>query len=87
MGKDFFDRFTLLHFATGVLAYHWSMNELFFLGAHTAFELLENTEAGMRAIRAIPVWPGGKARADSWENMVGDTLGAWAGWRAAKLDG
>ena len=85
MGKKFLDRYTLLHFATGVVAYHWGMSEKVFLGLHITFEFLENTDEGMRVIRGFPLWPGGKPHADSFLNMVGDTIGAWAGWRLAKM--
>ena len=88
MGKELVDRYTLLHFATGVVAYHWGVSEKVFLGVHVTFEVLENTAEGMRLINRFPYWPGGKTHADSFINMVGDTLGAWAGWRLAKmLDG
>ena len=85
MGKDLVDRFSILHFLTGVSVYYMDiMTESVFVGAHIAFELLENTEGGMRIIRQVPLWPGGKAHADSFVNMIGDTLVAWAGFRFAE---
>ena len=83
MGKEFVDRFTLLHFATGVIAYHWGMGEKVFVFAHISFELLENTKTGIKIINQIPYWPGGKQFADSPLNMVGDTAAAWVGWKVA----
>ena len=83
MGKEFVDRFTLLHFATGVIAYHWGMSEKVLLLTHISFELLENTKTGMEVIKYIPYWPGGKRFADSPYNMVGDTAAAWVGWKVA----
>lgn len=77
------DRFTLLHFATGVVGYHWGISEKAFVFAHLSFELLENTKTGMEIINKIPYWPGGKQFADSPINMVGDTVGAWVGWKVA----
>ena len=53
-----------------------------------AFEVAENTEAGMKFINTnITWWPGGKPRADDVVNMVGDTVSSMAGWWiASKLD-
>ena len=85
MGRNFIDRFSLLHVATGVISYYWGLDEIGFLIGHTAFEVLENTEVGMSVINTFPYWPGGKTHADSYLNMFGDTLSGWAGWRLAKI--
>ena len=61
MGKDLVDRFSVLHFLTGVSVYYMDiMTESVFVGAHIAFELLENTEGGMRIIRQCLCGLGGK---------------------------
>lgn len=83
MGQDLVDQYTLLHFATGVIAYHWGVPIVYWFFAHGAFELAENTDAGMGVINKITLWPGGKDRADSVTNMVGDHLSALAGWFVA----
>jgi len=83
MGVELLDKYSLLHFATGVIAYHWSVPIIHWFIAHGSFELLENTEEGMNIINKITLWPGGKQRADSWTNMVGDHICALAGWFAA----
>lgn len=85
MGRNFIDRFSLLHLATGIISYYWGISESVFLVGHVAFEFLENTDTGMRTINAFPYWPGGKTHADSYLNMVGDTLSGWAGWRLASM--
>ena len=85
MGRYLFDQYTLLHAATGVVAYFFAVPLRWWVLGHTAFELSENTHAGMRLINALPVWPGGKPRADTWTNMLGDTLGAVLGWYVAAV--
>ena len=81
MGYDFADRYSLLHFATGVAARLVRMPAPVFVFAITIFELLENSETGMMLINRLPYWPGGKEHADSTLNMVGDILFGFAGWR------
>lgn len=88
MGSKLFDQYTLLHFATGVMAYFWGMSFTLFFLIHTAFELFENTETGINFInRWFTIWPGGKPQANSIINRIGDTIGAIIGWYTAyKLD-
>lgn len=83
MGLQLFDQYTLLHAASGVVAYFFTVPLRWWLFTHIAFELSENTPTGMRIINRFSVWPGGKPHADSLTNMVGDTLGALAGWYLA----
>ncbi len=88
MGKNFVDQYSLLHFASGVVAYFWGLPAGTWFITHMAFEVAENTEAGMKFINTnITWWPGGKPRADDVVNMVGDTVSSMAGWWiASKLD-
>ena len=83
MGVRLLDQYSLLHFATGVVAYHWGVPIIYWFIAHGSFELAENTEEGMKVINKITFWPGGKDRADSWTNMFGDHLCALGGWFVA----
>jgi hypothetical protein len=86
MGKYFFDQYTLLHGATGVVAYFWNISLLNTLILHTLFELLENTEQGMYVINTyFKMWPGGKPEADSGINILGDTVGVLLGWILAQI--
>lgn len=85
MGAQLFDQYTLLHFASGVVAYFWGVPFVAWVFAHALFEALENTATGMRAINAFPVWPGGKPRADTPTNILGDNIGSILGWLAAAL--
>lgn len=83
MGVTLIDKYSLLHFAAGITAQFWGTPLVPFLAGAAAFELLENTDAGMRLIRQLPFWPGGKDRADHPLNMVGDVLFAALGWLLA----
>ena len=88
MGKQLLDQYSLLHYASGVMAYHWGFEPLAWFLSHAAFEFVENTEGGMGFINQyLTWWPGGKPYADSALNMLGDNLAAAAGyWCAHYLD-
>ena len=84
MGKQLFDRFTLLHIAVGVVMFYWNISFKNTIIFHTIFELLENTDMGVKFISThIKQWPGGKPYADSPINMLGDTIGVALGWYLA----
>ena len=84
MGYQLLDQYTYLHFATGIIAYFWSLSFWNWIGIHFIFELLENTPLGMNFInKTFTFWPGGKPRTDSLINIVGDNLGAILGWLSA----
>ena len=53
MGKFLFDKFTYLHFATGVVIYYWGISLFHWLIAHTIFEIIENTSYGIYFIDNI----------------------------------
>lgn len=82
MGLIFFDQYSILHFATGVIAYFWSISFLTILIIHILFEYIENTQIGMNFINIyfIGWWPGGKTHADNLLNRVSDTLFTGLGW-------
>ena len=88
MGNQLLAQYSLLHYATGVMAYFWGVPPVpFFLG-HVSFEFVENTTYGMDFINTyMTFWPGGKPKADSLSNIVGDNLSALLGYYCAyKLD-
>ncbi len=87
MGQQFLDQYGLLHYAVGVVAYFWGFGFLTSLIAHTVFEWVENTPIGIRFINETlkGVWPGGKPKADSFVNNVGDTVTFSLGWITAQL--
>lgn len=84
MGFQFFDQYTYLHFAVGIIVYFWNISLLNWVIFHTVFEILENTQIGLNIINQyIVFWPGGKQKSDSIINNIGDTVGAVLGWLSA----
>ena len=84
MGYQYFDQYTYLHFATGIVVYFWNISLLNWVILHTIFEIFENTQMGMNIINQyIVFWPGGKPESDTSINSVGDTFGAVLGWLTA----
>jgi len=84
MGKNFLDQYSLLHIASGIVAYFFGISFKTWNIFHTVFEVVENTNNGMRFInRYLPFWPGGKPYPDSVVNMFGDTISAAIGWMLA----
>lgn len=83
MGLFFTDKFSLLHLATGIVAYYWSLSFLSWSILHLLFEIGENTTIGMKLINQFAFWPGGKDKADSFINSLGDQFYASIGWAIA----
>jgi hypothetical protein len=81
MGSALTDKYSLLHFAVGVLAYYWNISFWTTMIVHTLFEWVENTKIGMWFINTyIKQWPGGKPSPDTLLNSVGDTVWTAIGW-------
>lgn len=87
MGDKTFDQFSLLHFASGIMAYFWGLPFLWWFILHVVFEIVENTKIGMQFInKYITMWPGGKQHPDSFMNsMIGDNISAAIGWVFASV--
>ena len=83
MGVYFTDNFSLLHLASGIVAYYWGISFMAWFIIHAAFEMIENTPTGMKMIRSIKLWPGGKTHADSILNRLGDQFYSCIGWAVA----
>jgi hypothetical protein len=83
MGKLFTDKFSLLHGASGVVAYYWGMPFIIWFIIHLLFELAENTKLGMNVLNRIHRYPGGKTHSDSIINSVGDQFYGMVGWLIA----
>lgn len=89
MGLRVFDQYSLLHFATGIIAYFWSLSFFITILIHILFEFIENTPVGMYFINTyfIGWWPGGKSHPDNLLNRTSDTIFTGLGWLIAyKLD-
>lgn len=80
MGIYFTDKFSLLHFASGITAYYWDVSFVQWFIIHALFELIENTEYGIVLLRKIRLWPGGKYKADTFMNSLGDHFYSLLGW-------
>ena len=87
MGDKTFDQFSLLHFASGIIAYFWGLPFWMWFVLHAIFEIVENTKIGMQVInKYIPLWPGGKQHPDSFMNSaIGDNVSAALGWIFASM--
>ena len=86
MGKTFADEYSLLHFAVGIIFRFWNVSFTTSVAIHTLFEILENTEPGIKFINEkFTWWPGGKGYADYNINKVGDTVFFVLGWYVASL--
>ncbi len=83
MGVHFTDKYSLLHFAVGIVVYYWNMSFLLWFIIHMIFEYIENTTYGMKIINKFVFWPGGKDDADNILNRVGDQFYAVIGWYLA----
>ena len=83
MGVHFTDKYSLLHFACGIVVYYCNVSFITWFIFHLIFELVENTELGIFYIRKIKLWPGGKSHADSWINSAGDQFYSVLGWFVA----
>tara|TARA_R110002074_G_scaffold360335_1_gene533084 strand:- start:482 stop:760 length:279 start_codon:yes stop_codon:yes gene_type:complete len=85
MGIKFTDNYSFLHFSVGAVLYYWNLSIENLIIIHTIFEILENTQQGMKIIQGFPLWPGGKQHADSYMNMLGDTIWVILGWTVARI--
>ena len=87
MGEYFTDKYTLLHFAVGIVAYFWGITLEHFIILHSSFELFENSPIGIEIINTHfkDIWPGGKSGSDSIYNSIGDTVFASLGWYLASI--
>ena len=71
MGQGFIDRYSILHFAAGIVANFWNFDRIQWFLAHLAFEIVENTAFGMAIIKyqQFPVlagWQGPRGQLDEY---------------------
>ena len=87
MGRDFIDRYSLLHFAAGFAAKKLiDIDFITIIILSIIFEFVENTDAGMKFIREdLWWWPGGKQYKDSIINQISDTIFVGLGWFTGKI--
>lgn len=81
MGKYFLDKYSILHFIWGMIAYLLGIPFVLWILIHMCFEILENMSGGRYFItNYLTFWPGGKKRADTILNSVGDNVSGMLGW-------
>jgi hypothetical protein len=81
MGVFFTDQFSLLHFASGIIAYFWNLSFWIWFFLHLFYEILQNSSYGIWFINNIvKIWPGGKLGPDSYLNIIGDQFYGIIGW-------
>ena len=86
MGYRFIDQYSYLHFVVGATIFYWNISLFHWFLLHTLFEIVENTSTGIYIINNyITFWPGGKPKADTLINNLGDTVFAILGWLSALL--
>ena len=84
MGQTFVDRFSLLHFASGIVAYFLGVPLVIWIIIHFLFEIIENQPDSVYFLDTyMKFWPGGKHSADSPLNSLGDEVFAILGWLVA----
>ena len=84
MGINFIDKYSLLHFAVGIIFRFFNINFILSILIHILFEYIENTKHGIHFInKYLTWWPGGKDYSDSLLNSTGDTFFFALGWLVA----
>lgn len=84
MGFTLFDRYSLLHYAIGIVAYFLGLNFVEWFFIHLVFEIIENSQPGIKYIdKYFGFWPGGKSHPDAFINSAGDQISAMMGWLIA----
>lgn len=82
--KPFADKFSLCHFAVGIIFRYFNINLLVSIILHTIFEIVENSPVGIDIHhKYLNFWPGGKHAADGIINSTGDTVFFIFGWLLA----
>jgi len=85
MGNKLLDQYSLLHFASGIIAYFWGFELKTWIILHVIFEIVENTQMGIYVINKYiyKISPMNKNYPDSFTNMTGDVLSGVVGWLSA----
>ena len=85
MGFAYYDQYSLLHFASGVLAFFWGVSLEVWIVLNIIFEFIENSQNGYKFIKfKIKQWPGSKPYCDSKLNSVTDIIFGIIGYLIAK---
>ena len=82
MKRHFFDQWLLLHILVGAGAHYVGLSHTTYLVTHISYEILSNTDKGMKLVNRLPFWPPKKEK-DEMVNFVGDPFWGWIGWTIA----
>ena len=82
MGTGFFDTYSLLHFAMGIIIFYFNISFTNSILLHILYEFIENTNYGMYLINKYTkdICPGKKEYKDYFINNIGDTVFFGEGW-------
>ena len=72
MGQDLFDKYSLAHITSGMIAYKLGFNISGWILANIAFEYIENLPENREWINNNKFWIGPKTSSDSKKNRLGD---------------
>lgn len=84
MGYQIIDQYSLLHFSVGIIGYFLGIKFELWLLINILFEIIENSNIGIKVINKIHIWPGGKKSSDTLINSASDIVFAMLGWWIAK---
>lgn len=85
MGTALVDKYSLLHFAAGIVAQYWGLTLEVWIIINVLFEILENSYYGIKFINYTGIWPGGKPEANSIINRTTDIIFSVLGWLFASM--
>jgi hypothetical protein len=81
MGSELIDYYSLLHVASGIIAFYFGIPLWLWALLHALFEIFENQPESIYFIdNYLIFWPGGKKVPDHPINSLGDELFAILGW-------
>jgi hypothetical protein len=81
MGIYIIDQYSLLHFASGVIAYFWQISLKNTIIFNIVFEIVENSEHVVKFIHNnFKFWPGEKHKGDTFMNSTSDIIFGVIGW-------
>ena len=77
----YIDQYSFLHYSTGAIVYFWNIKLIHWIIFHLIFEIIENTDCGIKIINTtFKMWPGGKPGRDNMLNSIVDNIFAILGW-------
>jgi hypothetical protein len=78
--RHFFDQWLWLHIGVGIFGNVLGFSEFSYVITHATYEILSNTDSGMKFLNRIPFWPAKPAK-DEAVNFLGDPFWGWVGFK------